>query len=245
MQNSEKIEYSLGSLTFNGYASYDNDWKEKRPAVLVAPTWMGLNRFAQAQAEALVELGYVGFAVDLFGMGKTASDQIEAKKLITPLIEDRRQIRDRMKAAFDRIRQHHLVDPHKIAAIGFCFGGSCVLEFARGGYPLLGAVSFHAVFGNPYKLKMKPLPPAEQIKSSVLVLHGYKDPMAQEEDLLLFQREMSERGVDWQVIVYGEAMHAFTNPNANLPEIGLQYDEKTAKRAWLAMSLFLSEIFKT
>lgn len=238
MLKSEPLAYQ----NFNGYLAYDSSHDQSRPAVLIVPTWMGLNDFVRQKADALAELGYVAYGVDLFGDGKVAQNAEEAQKLITPLVADRQLICDRLEMALQTVQSHPLVDPSKCAAIGFCFGGMSVLELAKSGCALCGVVSIHGVLGKPIDIPSKPVPIADTIPASILVLHGYKDALSPEEALLEFEKEMAARGADWQVVVYGEAMHAFTNPEANMPELSLQYHEKTANRAWLATQNFLSEI---
>lgn len=243
MIKSEKVNYFLDDLPLNGFLSYDDTIEEKQPCVLIAPTWMGLTPFIREKTEAVAKLGYLAFGIDFFGEGAEAKDPLEAKKWITPLLENRQILRDRMYAALNFIRTHPKADHERIAAIGFCFGGGAVIELAKAGANIRGVVSFHGVLGNPHHIEMKPMEISQTIPASILLLHGYKDPFAPEEDLLQFEKEMSARGVDWQAVIYGEAMHAFTNPKVNVPESGLQYHEKSAKRSWQAMKNFLEEIF--
>ncbi|NGX60957.1 MAG: Carboxymethylenebutenolidase [Chlamydiae bacterium] len=243
MIQKEPYDYPIAGKTCKGYLTYDNDTKEKRPAVILAHAWMGQNPFIREKAEQIASLGYLGLAVDLFGEGKTTADHLEAREMITPFVQDRQLIRDHMNSVVEKLRNHPLVDSERIAAIGYCFGGVCALELAKSGADIKGVVSFHGVLGNPHSIKQKPIETALQIPASILILHGYKDSMVPEEDLLAFEKEMSRKGADWQVHVYGEAMHAFTNPSAQMPEISLQYHEKSARRSWQAMENFLSEIF--
>ena len=245
MLKSEPLSYTCEEQRFTGHLAYDASHSSRRPAILVVPTWMGLNAFARNKAEALTQDGYVGYAVDLFGDSKEATSPDEARKLITPLVADRHLIRKRLRAALEAIRSFSLVEPTQVAAIGFCFGGMCVLELAKSGCELPAVVSFHASLGAPSGLPMKPVETAMRIPASILLLHGYRDALAPEHELLKLQKELDERNVDWQVHIYGEAMHAFTNPKTHLPEHSLQYDEKAAHRAWRAMQNFLTEIFQT
>ena len=244
----EVVDYFLDNLSFKGYLVYPDTIQKKRPAILpailVGPTWMGLNPFFQAIFELLADLGYIAFGVDFFGDGGVASNPEEAKSWIAPLMEDRQILRDRLYAALNYIRTHPLVDRDKIAGVGYCFGGRAMLELAKSGAHISGVVSIHGVLGNPLELPCKPIKTATQIPASVLLLHGYKDAMVPEEDLLSLERELSLRGVDWQVVVYGDAMHAFTNPAADMPELSLQYHEKSAQRAWKTTRTFLEELFE-
>lgn len=238
----QTLPFSIDKRTFTGHLAYDTKTEQKRPAILVVPTWMGLNAFIKEKAKALAQLGYIGYAVDLFGDQKEAKNADEARELVKPLIIDRQIIRDRLQTAADTLRTHSLVDAEKVAAIGFCFGGMCVLELAKSGYNVSGVVTFHASLGNRDNLPMKPVETAQQIPASILMLHGYKDALAPEKELSALEQELDARGVDWQVHTHGQAMHAFTNPKANMPEYSLQYHEKTANRAWQAMRHFLTEV---
>ena len=212
-------------------------------AVLVIPTWMGLNDFAKAHCDALAELGYVGFGIDLFGGGTVATTPDEARELIRPLVLDRKRLRERLLEVIEEVKGRPEVDTTKIGVIGFCFGGMCALELAKSGVKLSGIVTFHASLGNPGGLPSEPVESAASIPTPLLMLHGYKDALAPEEELLKLERELARRGADWQVVTYGEAMHAFTNPKANMPERSLQYNEKIAGRAWHAMVDFFAELF--
>lgn len=240
MAKIEALSYALENKNFIGHLAYDG---EKRPTVLVVPTWMGLNAFTRDKTEALVELGYTAYGVDLFGEGLEAQTPEEARKLIAPLFSERQLIVERLSKAIEAVSAHPSADPNKVAMIGFCFGGLCVLEFTKTGYPLKGAVTFHAALGNPYDLHVQPIEIASSIPASILMLQGYKDALAPEGELRKLEKELTQAGADWQMVIYGNAMHAFTNPKANMPEHSLQYHELTAERAWLAMKNFLSEIF--
>ncbi len=234
----EKLSYSIDQKTFIGHLAY-KPGKEKRPAVIVIPTWMGLNAFARAKTEVVAELGYIGYAIDLFGDQIEAKTTDEARELVEPLRADKQIILDRLQKAIESVRNHPLVDENKIALVGFCFGGMCALELAKSGCALSGIVTFHASLGNLTKPDMG----GSKIPAPILMLHGYKDTLAPKSDLAALEEELDARGADWQVHTYGEAMHAFTNPKVNMPERSLQYHEKTANRAWLSMENFLTEIF--
>ena len=157
--------------------------------------------------------------------------------LMQPLANDRRLVRTRIRAAFDAVIAMPEVDSSRVAAIGFCFGGLCVLDLARSGAPVKGVVSFHGLLNKPTDLNEHP------ISSKVLVLHGYEDPMVKSEQVSAFCQEMTEAGVDWQVHTYGHTKHAFTNPLANDAKLGLAYNEVAAHRSWTAMANFLKEVF--
>lgn len=228
---------------FKGYLCFDPS-KKRRPGVLVGHAWMGQNDFARKRAHAIAELGYVGFAIDMYGSGKEVKTEEEALSLMRPLLEDRNELRARMNLALETLKNFDTVDPKNTAAIGHCFGGTCALELARTGTSFKGAVSFHGVLGNPHKIDMKPVQNSPKIIPSILLLHGYKDPFVTQEDLRAFEKEMSDSSADWEMIVYGQASHAFTNPAVHNPEKGLIYHELTEKRSWNHMKLFLEEIFR-
>lgn len=206
-----------------------------RPAVLVAHDWSGLNDFAINAAKKMAERGYVGCAVDLFGEGKTGSTTEEKMGLITPLIKDRGLLQQRLLSALEKIKGLDGVDAGKIAALGFCFGGLCVLDLARSGVEFKGALSFHGLL-DPSGLTAKP------IKTPVMALHGHEDPMVDPEKVSAFEKEMTAAGADWQLHVYGNTLHAFTNPQANDHQLGTVYNEKTAARAWKLGFQFLDEV---
>lgn len=237
MPTSQLIEYQSGDIQLEGYYAANSESTEKRPAVIVIHDWSGKNEFACQKADKLAELGYVGFALDMYGKGKTGSTKEEKSALIQPLLENRNLIRQRALAAFDTVKQLPNVDANKISAIGFCFGGLCVLDLARSGANIAGVISFHGLLNAPQNLDSKP------IKSKILVLHGYDDPMVPPTEVLKFANEMTTAKADWQIYMYGNTMHAFTNPQANDPGFGTVYNTNADSRSWQAMLNFFSEIF--
>jgi len=236
MVETKKIEYGTTAEVFEAYCAFDAALAGKRPAVLVAHDWSGRNEFAEKKAEKLAQLGYVALALDMFGKGKLGKNNDEKSQLIQPLIADRALLRKRMLVALELLKNLDNVDTTRIAAIGFCFGGLCVLDLARSGVAIQGVVSFHGILGAP---NLAP----ERIKAKVLALHGHDDPMVPPEQVLAFEQEMTAAGADWQVHVYGNTMHGFTNPLANDPVFGTVYSTLAEKRSWLAMQNFFSEIF--
>ncbi len=228
----ETIEYREGEVTFEAHA----EWRgSARPAVVIAHTWGGQGELERRWANTLAELGYVGIALDVYGKGVRGSGPEENERLMSPLMNDRELLGRRLAAGVAAARTHHAVDPTRVAAIGFCFGGLCVLDLARRGEDLRGVVSFHGLL-DPIGTKPGPM------RAKVLVLHGFDDPMGPPESLLAFAREMTEAGADWQAHVYGGTMHAFTNPIANDPSRGTVYNEVAARRSRQAMEAFLAEI---
>ncbi|OIO10818.1 MAG: carboxymethylenebutenolidase [Elusimicrobia bacterium CG1_02_63_36] len=232
----EDLLYTHDKTSCKGWVAYDDKKASRRPAVLVAHAWAGRDAFACAKAEALAKLGYVGFAIDMYGDARLGKDKDENAQLMTPFLTDRMMLKSRIQAAVDAIKKHPTVNADKIAAIGFCFGGLCVLDLARSGSAVKGVVSFHGLLGAPENL------PNADITARVLALHGYDDPMAPPEQLVAFAKEMTESKADWEVLAYGNTMHAFTNPEANDPGFGTVYREAADKRSWKAMKTFLGEV---
>jgi len=208
-----------------------------RPGVLICHAWAGRSPFEEDKAKALAELGYAGIAIDLYGKGVLGSSAEENQALMTPFIEDREMMRSRLLAIIDVVKEQPEVDPEQIAAIGFCFGGLCVLNIARAGADIKGVVSFHGLLGKPGNRA------GAKIKSKLLVLHGWDDPMVPPDDVVAFAKEMTDAGADWQLHAYGGTMHAFTNPEANDPGFGTVYNADADRRSWQAMTNFLAEIF--
>jgi dienelactone hydrolase len=236
MQPSQSI-YHHDNQELHAYIAYPKNRDKPCPAVLVAHDWTGLSDFSCQKADMLAELGYIGFALDMFGNGKTGNTNDEKMALISPLMEDRHFLGERIQAAFDALVAQPMVDSNKIAAIGFCFGGLCVLDLARRGTPVQGVVSFHGLLNKPNFKRTNP------IHAKILALHGYDDPMVKPEEVNVFCEEMTEAGVDWQVHQYGRTMHAFTNPKANDPSFGTVYDAVAERRSFQAMRDFFREIF--
>lgn len=229
--------YYHGEQELYGFLAYNDQHERPRPAVLVAPDWTGRNPFACEKAEMLAKMGYVGFALDMYGQGRLGSCTHEKQALMEPLANDRQLLRDRIRAAFDAVIAMPEVDTSRVAAIGFCFGGLCVLDLARSGAELKGVVSIHGLLGKPKELAN------EEIKAKILALHGYDDPMVRPEQVQEFCLEMTKAKVDWQVDIYGNTQHAFTNPQAHDTQLGLIYNPQAEHRALKAMSNFLQEIF--
>lgn len=233
----EFIDYYVQNQTFKGYAAYRPIRKSKRPAILVCHAWFGQDDFARQKAEELADLGCVGFAVDLYGEGKTVQTSEDALALMTPLMENRVLIRQRLQAALETVKKIPAVDSNHIGVIGFCFGGACALELARSGASIKGAVSFHGLLQRDKTVKN------ESIQAAILALHGYEDPLVSQTDLYEFQEEMNQANVDWQLITYGKTMHAFTNPMAQSPSEGKQFNKESATRSWKAMKGFFKQQF--
>lgn len=234
----EELRYSDGDTTFHGQLFYDKKTSHKRPGILVVHDAWGCNDVPQGKAEKLAQLGYVALAVDMYGNGKTAKTFAEALQLVKPVVSDRALIKKRILIAYDNLLKIPMVDPTKIGAIGFCFGGLTVLDLARYGVNVTGVVSFHGLLKAPENLKPKP------IKAKILVLHGYDDPSVPPEQVNTFAKEMTDAKADWQIHMYGHTVHAFTNPRANDFANGRMYNATADHRSWQAMQNFFEELFK-
>lgn len=233
----EKIQYTDQGTTCIAHVAYDEKISGKRPAVLISHAWGGRESFEDKKAEALAELGYVGFALDVYGNGQLGTSKEENTALITPFLQDRAMLQRRLMAGMNAAQKLEKVDSSKMAAMGFCFGGLCVLDMARAGADLKGVVSFHGLLNAPETL------PNPSIKAKVLVLHGHDDPMVPPEAVLTFEKEMNAARADWQLHTYGGTMHSFTNPAANDPAFGTVYNQEADQRSWHTMKQFFAEIF--
>lgn len=230
----EVIEYREGDTVLEGFVAYDTD-KGARPAVLVVHQWMGLGDYEKKRCEMLAGLGYTAFAVDIYGKGVRPANPGEAGKLAGQYKGDRALFRRRLAAGLAQMEKLPSVDAAHTAAIGYCFGGTGVLELARSGAGIRGVVSFHGGLGSPTP------DDAKNIKARVLACHGADDPFVPAEEVAGFEKEMRDAGVDWQLIAYGGAVHSFTDWRATGAMKGAQYNEKADKRSWEAMKSFLAE----
>lgn len=235
--HTQPIEYRDGQTVLEGFLAYDSAANKKQPTVLVFHDWSGRNEFACQKAEQLAKLGYVGFAVDMYGKGITGQTTEEKSQLIQPFMENRAFLQQRMLAALETVKTLEMVDTTQIGAIGFCFGGLCALDLARSGADIKGVVSFHGLLGAPTGIAKA------NIKAKVLALHGHDDPLAPPAQVTAFQNEMTAAHVDWQMDIYSHTQHAFTNPQANDTQLGLIYNKRAAQRSWLAMENFFAELF--
>lgn len=233
------FDYTDGETTFGGYLALNGDNKTQRPCVLVGHAWSGPSEHFNIVADTLSKHGFIGFAFDVYGKGVRGEVDGDNSHLMNPLMEDRALLRKRLLAAFKEAQKHPLVLPDRIAILGHCFGGLCALDLARANPDgLKGAVSIHGLLKSP-KLDPKP-----QIDSSVLVLHGWEDPMVKPSSVLEFSEEMTMAGADWQIHSYGHAMHAFTFVGADIPELGIKYNEKADRRSEKAYIDFLKEVLE-
>jgi dienelactone hydrolase len=230
-----EIRYRDGTVECIGLIA-EPSGTQRVAAVAVAHAWDGRDAFVAAKAEALAKLGYVGFALDVYGGARTGANPDENGRLMQPFLADRAMLRRRLAAGIDALRAQPRVDG-RIAAMGYCFGGLCVLDLARSGADLRGVISNHGLFNPAAGIANA------TIRARVLALHGWDDPMVPPDSVLAFAREMTESGADWQIHAYGNTLHAFTNPLANDRAFGVLYDAKADRRAWATTVDFLAECF--
>jgi dienelactone hydrolase len=234
---SQPVEYTHAGKDLEGYLAYDDSVKGKRPGVLVVHEWWGLNDYVRSRVDRLAELGYVAFALDMYGKGIWTTDPAKAKELSDHL-RGQPIMRQRAQVGLDILRKNDLIDPGRIAAIGYCFGGTTVLELAYSGADIAGVVSFHGGLTVPKPEEVN------KIQARILVCHGADDSFISTEAILTFQNAMRTSGKDWQMVYYGGAVHSFTNPAADKAGIkGIAYDQRAEERSWKHMQLFLAEIF--
>jgi len=236
------VEYNAQGVVMKGYLAYDENINGKRPGVLVVPEWWGLNGYARIRTRMLAELGYTAMAVDMYGEGKVVMTPDEAGKLSSEAMKNFDVGKARFMAAMDFLKEQPAVDPTRIAAIGYCFGGGVVLNMARQGADLKGVASFHGGL-----TAVKPAQPGS-IKAKILVLHGGADKFVTPEQIEAFRQEMKSAGADFKFVSYPGATHSFTNPEAT--ELGkkfklpVAYNADADKKSWDEMKKFLSKIFR-
>ena len=231
----QEIVYECEGVTLKGYCAAPAK-KNHLPAILIAGSWAGRDEFLCTQADAIAREGYLAFAIDLYGDAKVGSSKEENMQLMTPLVADHQLLLKRLQAAYDVVSNMAQVDKSNIAALGFCFGGKCALDMARANMPIKCAISFHGALKSA-------ITDSSDIVPKILTLHGYNDPMIPYQDVEDFQKEMDARNADWQFHSYSNTMHAFTNPEANDPDFGTVYNEKSNYRAWKLAYDFIRECF--
>jgi dienelactone hydrolase len=235
----KSVEYKQGDTTLEGYVAYDNSVAKARPGVLIVHQWKGLGEYEKMRARMLAEMGYVAFACDIYGKGVRPASMQEAGAQAGKYKGDRPLLRKRVEAGLDTLLQQPGVDKRHVAAIGYCFGGTTVLELARSGADINGVVSFHGGLSTPIPED------AKNIKCRVLACHGADDPNVPPAEVAGFEKEMRDAKVDWQLIAYGNAVHSFTDKGAgNDNSKGAAYNEKADHRSWQAMKDLFAEIFK-
>ena len=236
MLKTQEIEYQVGDTLCRGFLAGLSTSPKQKPCVLIAHDWSGRTDVFCKKAEQLAALGYIGFAIDMYGEAKTGQTTEERRALLSPIMENRPLVTTRMLAAYQTALALPWVNPTKIAAIGYCFGGLCVLDLARAGADVRGVVSFHGLLFAPEQAV------CEKVRAKILVLHGYDDPMVPPKQVNQFAKEMTTKKADWQIHMYGHTQHAFTNPAANDSALGLHYNANADRRSWASAELFLKEI---
>lgn len=230
------LEYTHNDNVLEAYLAWDDATSGARPGALVSHAWAGRSEFENNKAEALAELGYAGFALDLYGKGVLGSGPEENAALMQPFLDDRPMLQQRLRAALDAMHAQDVVDANRTAVIGYCFGGLCALDMARTRAAIVGAISVHGLF--------TPLATAaSSIDARILALHGWDDPLVTPDSVIALATELSAAGADWQLHAYGNTMHAFTDPEAHDTEGGVAYDATADRRSWQACVNFLAELF--
>lgn len=234
---SQMVEYKQGEAVLEGYLVYDDAVAGKRPGILVVHEWKGINDYAKKRADMLARLGYVAFAADIYGKGIRPETIAEAGAMAGKFKSDRPLLRARVNAGLDVLKSQPNVNASQLAAIGYCFGGTAVLELGRSGADVKGIVSFHGGLSSPTPQD------ARNIKARVLALHGAADPFVNANEVAAFEKEMKEAKVNWRLIKYPGAMHGFTNPDNKGVPPGALYNESADKASWIEMQRFFKEIF--
>jgi dienelactone hydrolase len=238
--HSEPVTYRAGDTTLRGFLA-TTATQDARPGVLVVHEWWGLNDYIRRRARMLAELGYTALAVDMYGDGRVADNPAEAGALMTAVLNDRKAAEARFAAGFDLLKAQPGTDGNRIAAIGYCFGGAVVLHAARLGLPLRGVVSFHGALGSMHT------PTPGGVRAKILVCHGAADSLVPDSDVAAFKHEMDQARADYRFVTYDNALHGFTNPDADSNGkkygIPLAYDAVADQRSWRDMREFLTRIF--
>lgn len=233
------VEYKEGDTTLEGHVTFDSSVKTPRPGILIVHQWKGVGPYEKMRAEMLAKLGYVAFACDIYGKGIRPATPQAASAEAAKYKNDRALLRKRVNAGLQTLLKQQGVDKNKVAAIGYCFGGTTVLELARSGADIEGVVSFHGGLGSPTPED------ANNIKAKALVLHGADDPFVPDAEIAGFAKEMRDAKVDWHLVAYGNSVHSFTDKGAgNDNSKGAAYNETADRRSWEAMKAFFAEIFK-
>lgn len=235
----ETVTYKDGDTVLEGYLAYDESLNSRRPGIVVVHNWMGVTDETKSKVDALAQLGYVALAADIYGKGVRPASPKDAGALAGKFKGDRKLLRQRAHAAVEYLKTLKHVDTKKLAATGYCFGGTTAIEMARNGENLKGVVSFHGGLDSPTPADGK------NIRAKVLALHGAIDPYVKAEDLAAFQKELNDAKVDYQLVEYAGAVHSFTEKAAgNDISKGAAYNEAADRRSWEAMKTFFAEIFK-
>ena len=231
------IEFPIGNKCYEGLLAWDDAIVTPRPGVLVCHTIRGRTDFEDSKALAIAELGFVGLALDLYGVDTRDSDIDVFRALMNGWKADRPALQQRLLGWISLLREQDEVDAAAVAAIGYCFGGLCVLDIARTGAEVAGVGSFHGIFEAPGNTA------DHRIQAKVLAMHGWDDPLATPDAVEGLASELTRQGADWQIHAYGNTLHAFTNPAANNDIAGTVYNANADRRSWQALQNFLDELF--
>ncbi|MDQ3278364.1 MAG: dienelactone hydrolase family protein [Bacteroidota bacterium] len=236
----EAVTYTAGNQIMKSYIAYDESKQGSRPIVLILPEWWGLTDYPRMRARMLAEMGYLAMAVDMYGNGKLAGNPEEAMKAATPFYQNPQLAKERMDAALEKAKSLTQADAKKAVAIGYCFGGSMVLNYAKLGAPLLGVVSFHG--------GLEGVPPRKGIKAEFLICHGGADNFVPQQQVDAFKKSMDSAGLKYTLKVYEDATHSFTNPGAtekgkehNMP---IRYNEAADAASWKDMKAFFNKLLQ-
>ena len=236
----QDVTYKHNASNMQGYLAFDQSKSHRRPAVLVIHEWTGLGEYIRKRTRMLAELGYVAFAMDMYGEGKTAQDHKEARKLMGKYVGDPELMLSRIRKALEVLKKNPMTDPDKIAVIGYCFGGGAALKLAFSGEPVRGIVSFHGMLTPPQKNE------AQKIRSRLLIHHGAEDSFIPVETVKQFQDVLKEKKVDFEFVSHEGAVHGFTRWSAgNDPSKGIAYNKKADENSWDSMKAFLKKIFNS
>lgn len=236
---SKAVPYTIGQSSYEGFLAWDDSIEDKRPGILVVHEWWGLNEYARSRAEQLAAMGYVAFAVDMYGKGEVTTHPEQASEWMKQATANVDVWQGRAQQGLKLLRADPNVDPTRLAAIGYCFGGATVMQLVYGGAPVKGVVSFHGSL---------PLPPESQSiphSAKVLIAHGASDPFLTADHIGQFKTVLDNAEIDWQMVVYSGAQHSFTNPSADQYGLkGAKYHKQADQRSWRHMKLFFDEIFQ-
>lgn len=238
----EEISYDGDSITMNGYLAYDANLEGKRPGVIVVHEWWGHNEHTRNSAEKLAEAGYVAFAVDMYGDGKTADHPKDAGSFAGAVMSDFAGAQKRFNAALEVLKNSEQCNGEDLAAVGYCFGGGVVLNMARQGEDLDAVATFHGSIGAIEKAT------PGSVKARILVMNGEDDPFVSADAIVDFKNEMDSANVNYEFVNYPGAVHAFTNPGATEKgkefELPLAYNEEADKQSWAKLMEFLESTLK-
>jgi len=233
------VEYKDGDTILEGKVAFDPKFKDKRPGVLVVHEWNGIGNYVTMRITKLAELGYIAFAADIYGRGVRPTTMDDSAKTSTLYKSNRPLMRHRAELGLAELKKQPDVDADKLVAMGYCFGGTTVLELARDGAPMKGFVSFHGGLSTPTPLD------AKNIKGEVLAFQGADDSFVPPTEVEAFEKEMRDGKVNWELVKYGGAVHGFTNPeHGNDASTGLAYQKEADQKSWEALKVFLNRIFK-